>query len=152
VSGLLVAILLAVLLIAGTVLFHYEGLKLTSHIAQHEKRKGARNNTLIVIFSVMFLHLVEIGLYGFAYWLGDAVFDIGDFAGRAVGWKDYMYYSAENFTTLGLGDIYPVGDLRLITSIESLNGLLLLAWSGSFTYIAMRRYWDAEEHNTIAPR
>ncbi|HEX2591501.1 MAG TPA: hypothetical protein VHL34_08390, partial [Rhizomicrobium sp.] len=102
-SGFLLSVLLAILLIAGTVLFHYEGLKLTSRIAQHEKRQGARNNTLIVIFSVMFLHLVEIGLYGFVYWLGDAVFDIGDFAGRAVGWKDYMYYSAENFTTLGLG-------------------------------------------------
>ena len=34
-------------------------------------------------------------------------------------------------------DIYPIGDIRLLASIEALNGLLLVAWSGSFTYLAM---------------
>jgi hypothetical protein len=137
---MLASIALAGVLIAATVLFHYEGLRVLFAVTRSARL--ARANILIVIFTVMALHLVEIGLYGLAYWYGDIVLDIGDFAGRAVTMRDYMYFSAESFTTLGLGDIYPVGDLRLIASIESLNGLLLLAWSGSFTYITMRKHWD----------
>jgi hypothetical protein len=139
---MLASVALAAGLIAATVLFHYEGLRILYAVTQSTRLSLARANILIVIFTVMALHLVEIGLYGLAYWYGDLVLDIGDFAGRAVTMRDYMYFSAESFTTLGLGDIYPVGDLRLIASIESLNGLLLLAWSGSFTYIAMRKHWD----------
>jgi hypothetical protein len=141
---MLASIALAGALIAATVLFHFEGLRFLSAATQSTWLRLARANLLVVIFTVMALHLVEIGFYGLAYWYGDTVLDIGDFAGRAVTMRDYMYFSAESFTTLGLGDIYPVGDLRLIASIESLNGLLLLAWSGSFTYIAMRRHWDAQ--------
>ena len=44
--------------------------------------------------------------------------------------------------TLGFGDIYPVGDLRLIASVEALNGLLMLGWSASFIYLAMEKFWD----------
>jgi hypothetical protein len=44
----------------------------------------------------------------------------------------------------GHGDIYPIGDIRLLASIEALNGLLLVAWSGSFTYLAMQRLWSRE--------
>ena len=99
------------------------------------------------MFGVIVLHLFEIALYGIAYWVGDVVVNIGDFVGRAVGFVDYVYFSAETYTTLGLGDIYPNGALRLIASIEALNGLLLLGWSASFTYLAMQKYWDEGQHH-----
>jgi hypothetical protein len=35
---------------------------------------------------------------------------------------------------VGYGDIVPLGALRLVACVESLNGLLLLAWSGAFLY------------------
>jgi potassium channel LctB len=38
-----------------------------------------------------------------------------------------------SYTSLGLGDVYPGGSLRLITGVEALNGLLMIARSGSFT-------------------
>lgn len=56
-------------------------------------------------------------------------------------------FSAETYTTIGLGDIYPLGPLRLITGIEALNGLLLIGWSASFTYLAMQKFWDIRERD-----
>lgn len=38
-----------------------------------------------------------------------------------------------NFS-LGAGDVIPVGEIRLIASAASLNGILLLAWSGAFLF------------------
>ncbi|MGE5242209.1 MAG: ion channel [Bacteroidota bacterium] len=46
------------------------------------------------------------------------------------------------YTSLGLGDVYPLGDLRLIAGIESLIGLLMIAWSASFTYLMMEKFWN----------
>ena len=59
----------------------------------------------------------------------------------------YLYFSAETYTTIGLGDIYPLGPLRLITGIEALNGLLLIGGSASFTYLAMQKFWDIKERD-----
>ncbi len=54
---------------------------------------------------------------------------------------EYLYYSSVILTSLGIGDVYPVGHIRFLTGIETLNGLLLIAWSGSFTFLAMGNLW-----------
>jgi len=51
---------------------------------------------------------------------------------------DYFYFAAETYSTLGYGDVVPTAQLRLIASIEPLNGLMLLAWSGSFLFILIQ--------------
>ncbi|MFT5782459.1 MAG: hypothetical protein ACI9EB_001852 [Pseudomonas sp.] len=33
--------------------------------------------------------------------------------------------------------------MRLIAGVEALNGLLLIGWTASSTYIAMERFWKA---------
>jgi hypothetical protein len=53
-----------------------------------------------------------------------------------------LYFSAETYSSLGYGDIVPGGDLRLLAGVEVLNGLLLIGWSASYTYIAMERFWN----------
>jgi len=60
---------------------------------------------------------------------------------------DYIAFSAETYTSLGLGDIRPVGVLRLLAGTETLTGLILIAWSASFTYLAMSRFWRAGNGN-----
>ncbi len=134
-------VLLAMLLLVSTVLMHYEGLRVLS-MAIEKIRMAPRPRMLLVIFGVILLHVLEIALYGSAYWFAVEHWGLGEFAGiRGSGMHDYLYFSAETYTSLGLGDIYPIGDLRLIASIEVLNGLLLLGWSGSFTYLVMQRFW-----------
>jgi hypothetical protein len=37
------------------------------------------------------------------------------------------------YSSLGYGDHGPVGHAHLLTGVETLNGLLLIGWSASFT-------------------
>lgn len=137
----MIALLVVAALLAATVLTHYEGLRLLSRAVQ-TLRMDPRPRMVVVIFGVMAIHVLEIATYAGAYWFGDQVAEIGDFGGmRAVTARDYFYFSAETYTSLGLGDVYPIGDLRLVASLEVLNGLLLIGWSTSFTYLSMLRYW-----------
>jgi hypothetical protein len=54
-----------------------------------------------------------------------------------------MYFSAETYTSVGYGDVVPVGHVRLLAGIEALNGLVLIGWTASYTYIAMERFWGS---------
>jgi len=56
--------------------------------------------------------------------------------------ENCLYFSAETYTSLGFGDLTPAGPLRLLSGVEALNGLVLIGWSASFTYIAMERFWN----------
>ncbi|MFO0997329.1 MAG: potassium channel family protein [Alphaproteobacteria bacterium] len=136
------AVALSTILVLATLLFHYESLRLISENFLAPDEKHSHFQITYTILMVFLVHLVEIGAYALVLWFAHSVVDIGDFAGaRPILWADYFYFSAETFTTLGLGDIYPIGALRLIASIEPINGLLLIGWSTSFTFLAMQRYW-----------
>jgi len=70
------------------------------------------------------------------------VFGLGELGGSAIGtFGGFMYFSVTSYTTLGVGDIFPVGALRVIAGAESLLGLLMITWSASFTFIYMERFW-----------
>jgi hypothetical protein len=56
---------------------------------------------------------------------------------------DCVYFSFTTFTTLGFGDIAPMGDIRYLTGTESLTGLVLITWTASFLYVEMRKFWGA---------
>lgn len=136
-----IAVVIAVSLVAANVLFHYEGLRFLS-IGPWSMRVNPRMEMQIIIFLVFVLHIVEIAVWGIAYWFGDVIVNIGTFGGnRALTMLDYVYFSVETYTSLGYGDIYPTGALRLLAGIECLNGLVLLGWSASFTFLQMQLYW-----------
>ena len=60
----------------------------------------------------------------------------GGLSGAEIGGLlDLVYFSATVFTTLGFGDLVPVGPIRMITSTEALAGLALITWSASFTFL-----------------
>ena len=105
-----------------------------------------RARLLVVLFGTFFGHLLGISFYAMAYYFARNHYGLGNFGGNIYdSFSSYLYFSAETYTTIGLGDIYPLGPLRLITGIEALNGLLLIGWSASFTYIAMQKYWNIRE-------
>ena len=136
------AIAISVILFGATVLIHYEGLHLVSRGLGNSKSVYSQTKVLTTILWIFAIHLIEIALYAVGFWFADIVVDIGSFQGtHEMGLFPYFYFSAESYSTLGLGDLYPVGPLRLIASIEPINGLLLLGWSTSFTFLCMSRYW-----------
>jgi len=138
---MLVATFLAISLVVVTFLFHYMVLRwLSGGMARIPMTAGVR--VLVIVLMALAAHLVEVGLYAVAYALGDRVLALGSFGGLAVTEPlDYLYFSIVSYTSLGLGDVFPSDHLRFITGVEALNGLLLIAWSGSFIYIAMGRLW-----------
>jgi hypothetical protein len=135
------AMVAATVLVIATILIHYEVLRLTSdHLVDLPLPPRAR--LLAVVVAAFAAHTIEVWLYGIAYWVSIDIFGLGGFGGQPVaGFEDSLYFSAVTYTSLGLGDYYPTRGLRLIAGVEALNGLVLIGWSASFTYIAMERYW-----------
>lgn len=109
-------------------------------------------NTLLILLSAFSAHLVEIILYAIVLYLYIDIFNIGHLSGSFD--RDlvaYFYFSTVSFTSLGLGDIWPHGPVRIITGIEALNGLILIAWSASYTYLLMQKYWVNFFHTGESP-
>ena len=131
------------LLLVCTTVIHYEVLRLlTACLAA--MRVQAQLKLIAVIVGAFCAHAVEILLYGAAYYLLDTWLDAGSM-GESVPltFARCLYFSAETYTSLGYGDVLPHGDLRLLAGMEALNGLLLIGWTTSYTYISMERFWDA---------
>lgn len=133
------------LAVAIAVIVHYEFLyRLTLYIP----KMGVNHPYRIVfgVYGALIAHAFEIWIFAIAYY----------FMNRAEGWghlegnfngslMDCSYFSFTVFTTVGFGDIHPVGDLRYLTGIESLTGLLLITWSASFLYYEMQTHWGSRE-------
>jgi hypothetical protein len=141
---MLLVILACTLLISVTTVIHYEALRGLSRRlpALHVPN---RSKLLVVIFSAFIAHALEIGVYGGALYLLVADLGAGTLEGR-LGFSliNCLYFSAETYTTLGFGDLTPVGPVRLLAGVEALNGLLLIGWTASYTYIAMERFWHTD--------
>lgn len=60
-----------------------------------------------------------------------------------VAFTERLYFSASTYASLGLGDIAPLGDFRMLAVVEVLNGLVLIGWTISFTYLAMETFWSS---------
>jgi hypothetical protein len=86
-------------------------------------------------------------LYALAYLVMEH-FGAGSFSGEFAGsLHDYLYFSATSYTSLGLGDVYPHGAIRLVTGVEALNGLVMIGWSASYSYLVMERLWGFPGEN-----
>lgn len=135
------ALLLAALLIAATILIHYETLRLTT-IGASDLGVHPRMRLWMMLAAAIFSHLVHITLYAGGYVALEYGFELGAIEGPDSGrFNDAFYFSIVCYTTLGFGDIYPSGQLRLLSGIEALNGLVMVTWTASMTYLHMERFW-----------
>ena len=134
-------LLLNSIVVALVVLIHYEFLlQLTSKLTRLNLRHRFR--VLLSVFGVLLAHVTEIWLFAFCYYFMHHAEGWGHLEGNFDGsLVDCSYFSFTTFTTLGFGDIEPIGELRYLTGIESLAGLVLITWTASFLYYEMRRNW-----------
>lgn len=92
----------------------------------------------LIVLILLATHTVQIIMFGVAYHF--MVDSPNGFEGVYDGsFNDAVYFSAAVYTTVGFGDITPLGYLRLMVSFEALAGLVLIAWSASFTFVAMSK-------------
>lgn len=129
------------LLLLTTTVIHYESLRLLS-AGLPQLRIPARTKLVVVILGAFCAHAAEMFLYAVAFWMLSRYFGAGSLGLTGdASFSASLYFSAETYTSLGYGDVVPSGDLRLLAGAEALNGLLLIGWSASYTYLAMERLW-----------
>ena len=135
------AMLACTVMVLLSVLVHYETLRLISGFMPRLSHPP-RRRIILVIVGAFAGHTVEIWLWGIAYWSLIDHFGLGHLAGIDGSLFECVYFSSVTFTTLGFGDVTPVGPLRLLAGAEALTGFMLIGWTASFTYLAMRDFWE----------
>lgn len=139
---MLAILLICFALLVLTTLIHFDVLRFLS-IKLPTAQIPPRTKLIAVIFGAFFAHGLEVMLYGVVFFLLVHHTSLGTLSGNGgLSLLNCMYFSTETYTSLGFGDVIPGGYLRLAAGVETLNGLLLIGWSASYTYIAMERYWN----------
>ncbi len=129
-------------LVLLTAFIHYEILRISWDVLP-EVPLHPRLRVLILAIPIFGAHTISIWLYAFVYWLIEVYSDVDVLVGNYdASFEAILYFSSATYSSLGYGDIYPVGVIRMIAGIEVLNGLVLIGWSVSLTYLAMVRFWD----------
>ena len=126
-------------IVSACVGLHFEVLnncgRLTAAI--HNRRR----RVVLLIIAILVTHVVEIWLFAFGYYFL-VRYGVSSLAGTAImELPEYAYYSAMVFTTVGFGDVIPVGPIRFMTGMEALTGLVMITWSASLTFLEMQRDW-----------
>lgn len=137
--------LAAFTLVGLAVIIHYESLRAIS-IFTADLTIPHRPLSLVVIAGVLLAHLLEICLFAFGFFVLHAHLGLGGVAGQFGGRAlDYFYFSTTTYSTLGVGDLFPTGAIRIVAGVEALTGFVLIGWSASFTYLSMQKSWDRRQ-------
>lgn len=130
------------------VLLHYEFLY---RLALYSPKINITPRYRIVfgVFGSLIAHAIEVWIFAVSIYFMNNAEGWGSLEGPFNGsLMDCAYFSFTVFTTLGFGDINPMGNLRYLTGIESLTGLVLVTWTASFLYFEMENNWG----NTQNPK
>ncbi len=134
------------ILIILCVLVHYEILLLLSNKVKKLKLIPKRTRVVVMMLGMFVAHSIHVWLFGITYyivanWSASGTFLTAFSEPHHMTLMDGVYYSIVTYTSLGFGDIIPQDASRLITGVETLLGLLMIAWSASFTYLEMEKNW-----------
>jgi len=142
-DGIALAALVSVLMVLLSFLIHYEALYWISRYIPRVKLVHGRLRMMLVVTGVFAAHTLEVWAYAICFYLL-SLFGAGGLEGAVVStdFLEYLYFSAVTYSSLGLGEIFPTGAFRLLTGVEALNGLVLIGWSASFTYLYMEKFWN----------
>ena len=138
------AFLIIGVLVSGAVVIHYEMLRLLSVFIPKLQIKH-RLRVIIGVFGTICAHIVEVWMFGIAFFLMNNYGDFGSLSGNFDGSLiDCVYFSFTNYTTVGYGDIVAFGQIRFLAGVEAITGLSLITWSASFMFVEMSKFWKEE--------
>lgn len=133
-------ILAAVLLSLTAVGVHYEALVFASAFVRRVAGPARIGVALGVVIALV-AHMVEVLLYavGWQVLIGAGMVELNLASPSPL---DTVYFSGAVYTSLGFGDIVPVRGGQLLAVAEAVTGLVLIAWTASFTFYEMRYHWE----------
>ena len=138
---MLISYIINTLIVAAAVGIHFEMLNwLSKKVPAMTINNRAR--VVVALLGAIFAHLVEIWLFAFAYYSIIYYDKMGALEGNFDGsLHDCFYFSITTYTTVGYGDIAPLGDVRFLAGLEALTGLVLITWTASFLFVEMQKFW-----------
>jgi len=138
---LLISTFIILGLVTLSILIHYEALLRLSMVMKHIHILP-RLRIVIGLVGALTAHVLEVLVFAFAYYFLGKSEQYGELVGSVSGTlSDCIYFSFSSYTSLGFGDIIPMGTLRYVAGVEALLGLVLIAWTASFMYVEMQRFW-----------
>jgi hypothetical protein len=147
----MIVVFVTMLMVGVVVVFHYEVIRQlnrweAAHPSKFTKKHHERPIILATMFTLLIAHVIEIWLFGLAFWMLLEQNGFGAISGyEHVNLLDSVYFSAANYTTVGWGDLAATGHIRFLAASESLVGFMMVTWSASFGYLIMRRTWDKND-------
>ncbi|MCO7225896.1 potassium channel family protein [Pleionea sp. CnH1-48] len=139
---MLATIILNCLIITSAVLVHYELLNRTSNLLV-KYVSTSRFAIVIILLMSLCAHAIEVWLFAAGYYFMMQHGGFGNLTGAFDGsLLDCAYFSFTTYTSLGFGDIAPIGNLRFLAGLEALTGLVLITWTASFIFIEMQKHWN----------
>ena len=122
---------------------HHELLVLTSSVVR-ALSGSARAGVALAVALALVAHVVEVVAFGIG-WLVLIRAGAVELSHPSPTMLDVLYFSGSVYTSLGFGDIVPVQGGRFLVVIEAVTGLVLIAWTASFTLYQMREHWVDED-------
>jgi hypothetical protein len=124
-----------------TVVLHAFAVLAIIRFVRREQRLGVTGvsfqRDLVIVASAIVLafgaHLLEIALWGVGFAL------CGEFHGFAAA----FYHSAENYTTLGYGDLVMSAQWKLLGPLEAADGMLMFGVSTAVIFAVIQRLVEA---------
>jgi hypothetical protein len=136
--------LINALVVVLAVIIHYECLlRLNDWLPR--LNVWSRFRIVVGVLGALVAHALEVWCFALVYYLMAQSGKWGNLTGQFDGsLLDCVYFSFTTYTTIGFGDISPVGDLKFLTGLEALTGLVLITWTASFLFLEMQKYWKRE--------
>lgn len=134
-------IMIAALTSIGTIVIHACALRMVIYLVQHERLHGragvhfGMDVAIVAAATLMALvaHLAEIALWAFVF------IGCGEFRDLPAA----LYHSAENYTTLGYGDVVMSSSWRLLGPFEAADGMLMFGVSTALIFTVINRLVSA---------
>jgi len=128
------------LLVFACVGVHYEALSFATSLIRR-LNVFHRGRVVLGLLAAISAHVIEVVLFAVG-WVLLEEFGLARFSVPLGTFSDHMYFSFVTYSSLGYGDVIVEGPAKLLAGLEALVGLVLIAWTASFTYFEMRLYWD----------
>src|SRR5438128_10416288 len=129
-----------------TVLTHLVGLNVLIQMTRiHVMRfaTSVRVDRVLVplgmVLGIFVIHGVEIWAYALLYWLSH----------MAPSLDAALYLSLGAYTTTGWVDMHHSADWRVVLSLESITGLLMVGWSTAFFFQNLTRIMVTEASHPL---
>ena len=137
-------IFVAIVLSLVTVGLHYELLVFISFFVQ-QVSGSKRFGVALAVTMALVAHLLEVAVFAIGWelllrngYVHLVHFDLDLYEPTLM---DVFYFSGSVYTSLGFGDIVPGQGGQMLAVSEAVTGLVLIAWTASYTFFLMSTHW-----------